>query len=421
MKFRMLTVVTALLFMILSLGSCGDDDDQDDPGEIDLTSFVVNNIGVTDLSDNGNASDIGIVFNSPKPSIDLFKIFVVPAVNYTNFSLAAAEALSESSFQTIANDETKFSIQLEEDLLDTDGNAISEGTAYRITILSETTDGSILSAFSDEFTLKPFEKGVFTIQASFEQTDGLDGIALDAGGNVYVSNFGVFVNGAGSGAEVYQINRFAQRSVFANGLNVPGGCVVGPNGNLYVNNGGNIHEIQPSGTKNVFATSSDGFAGLVFDENGNIYSGGFSHSLILKIDSDGNVTTLADDARLTGTVGIAYHQESATLYAGNFNSGDIYAITMSGEVSLLATIGGIGYLTEMNGFLYATEFSANKIAKISLDGEVERIAGTGAESQTDGELLDATFFQPNGIVGDAANNVLYVSDWGAPRITKIQL
>lgn len=95
---------------------------------------------------------------------------------------------------------------------------------------------------------------------------------------------------------------------------------------------------------------------------------------------------------------------------------------MSGEVSLLATVvGGIGYLTEMNGFLYAAGFHGNKISKINLDGDVEQIAGTGVGSQTDGDLLEATFIKPNGIVGDAENNVLYVSEWGSPRVTKIQL
>ncbi len=422
MKIRSLAVILTLLFITFSTSSCSDDEGDDGgPPEVDLTSFVVGSIAVTDLANEGNASDIGIVFSSPKPSISRFKIFVVPATNYTDFSLGDAEALEEASFQEVENDALKFSLQLKPTLLDTEGESIKEQEAYRITILSETTDGGILSAFSDEFMLMPFAKGVFTIKASFDQNDGLDGIAIDASGNVFVSNFGVFVNGAGSGEEVYQINRFAQRSVYANGLNVPGGCVVGANGNLYVNNGGNIHEVLPSGAKNIFATSSVGFAGLVFDENGNMYSGGFSHSLIQKIDPDGNVSTLADDNRLIGTVGIAYHEGSATLFAGNFNTGDIYAITMDGEVNLLATMGGIGYITEMNGFLYATEFSAHKIARISLDGQVERIAGTGAESQTDGELENATFFNPNGIVGDGENNVLYVSDWGAPRITKIQL
>lgn len=93
----------------------------------------------------------------------------------------------------------------------------------------------------------------------------------------------------------------------------------------------------------------------------------------------------------------------------------------SSDVSLLATTGNIGYMTEMNGFLYASEFNKNTIARISLDGEVEHVAGTGAQSQTDGNLLEATFFNPNGIVGDAENNILYISDWGSPRLSKIQL
>lgn len=421
MKQIYLALIPIFIFSILQT-SCGDDNGPDPGSESpDLEDLIVRSISVVDLSNNGNSSDVGIVYRSPDASITNFRIFIVKAETSGNFSQSIAEGLDESRYHEVVNSEESYSVQLPEDRLDSDGDNIAEGVLYQIVILSVSPLGSILSDLSDQFELIPFSTGVFTIKTTFNSTDGYDGIALDSDGNIYVSNFGVFVDGAGSGSQLFKIDRFAQRSHYASGLKVPGGCVAGPSGVVYVSNDGKIDKVLSNGAKTVHASSEAGFAGLAIDEQGNIYSGGYSHNLVLKVDPNGTVSTIAEDERLIGTVGMAYHAESATLYAGNFNNGSIYAITMSGEVTRLTQIGGIGYITEMNGFLYATEFSANRIARISLDGQVERIAGSGVQSQTDGSLLEATFNQPNGIIGDAENNALYVSDWGSPRITKIQL
>lgn len=267
---------------------------------------------------------------------------------------------------------------------------------------------------------------VTTIQVNFNGDEVVDGIGIDSQKNIYVSNFGF--------AEVLKITTSGTKSRFGiiltgpaevQGGAGPSGLVIDVSDNIYVARGTLIYKITQDGNTTLYAQSSDtfGFSGLTIDENGNIYGGGFRDTRIRKISPDGNVETIATNAGLAGTVGIAYHKATDTLYAANANNGKIFMVTLDGSVSEIADLpGGIGFITEMNDALYATIFSGDQIAKVGLDGNVEIIAGRGVRSQTDGTLLEATFNRPNGIIGDAENNILYISEIGGlPRIRKIQL
>ncbi len=423
--FLKLLTVFSLLWVSVS---CSSNDDNDTSVEIDLQRFVVQTITVTDVSNDGDGRDIEISFNAPvdASNVNSFRIYISKTTSTNGFNETIAESLDNSRFLELPNDKPKYTIKLSESIKDTDGDNVTEGVDYQIAILSKysssNTEGNILSDFSSTITLTPFTKGVFTIPATFSPGTGLDGITIDAQKNVYVSNFGEFINGSGSGSEVFRITAQGEKVDYGTGLNVPGGLVTDKNDNVYVNNGNNIHKLTAEGVKSLYAQSSVGFAGLVMDENGVIYSGGYGHSLIQKISVDGVVETLVDDNRLRGTVGVAYHQESKSIYAANFDSGKVYKVTMNGAITEFVNLGStIGYITEMNNSLYATLFNQHQIAKITLNGDVEIIAGKGDASQEDGALLEATFNKPNGIIGDSENNALYVSDWGSPRVSKIQL
>ncbi|WP_025742152.1 NHL repeat-containing protein [Aquimarina pacifica] len=391
--------------------------------------LAVQEIVVIDTSNYGNSQDIKIQFDAPSYQSNLkrFRVYVSKTTSLDMFDEQFALSLGDDKFLEIEHNKATYAIRFPETLLDTDGDVIVEDVAYQISILSIYMNSKhrrkvVLSDFTDVFQLTTPPAGVFTLPVTYPPNSGLDGITIDSEKNIYVSNFGVFVDGAGSGSEVFKIDVNRDVDNYATELDVPGGLVTDENDVVYVNNGGNIHKLINETTKLLYANFDLGFAGLVMDENRNIYSGGYQHSLILKITPDMDVIELTSDARLAGTVGIAYHKESASLFAANFNTGEIYKITMDGSVSELVNLGdSIGYITEMNGELYATSFFKNKILKITLEGAVETIAGTGDKSQKDGPLLEASFDWPNGIIGDAENKVLYVSDWGSPRVSKIQL
>jgi DNA-binding beta-propeller fold protein YncE len=71
-----------------------------------------------------------------------------------------------------------------------------------------------------------------------------------------------------------------------------------------------------------------------------------------------------------------------------------------------------------NGNIFVSDFANQKIRKITSDGMVSTIAGTGAAGSNDGPGHTATFNQPMGIAVDG-NGIIYVADASNYVIRKI--
>jgi len=112
----------------------------------------------------------------------------------------------------------------------------------------------------------------------------------------------------------------------------------------------------------------------------------------------------------------------------------IRKITRDGTVTTLAGSGAIGsadgigtaasfnqptgIAVDVAGNVYVADVSNNKIRKISPTGVVTTLAGSGALGSTDGTGTDATFNNPSGLAVDGAGNI-YVADLGNNKIRKI--
>ncbi|MBV6643819.1 MAG: hypothetical protein KI790_00130 [Cyclobacteriaceae bacterium] len=389
---------------------------------ITYQSLTVEAPSVSDIADLGTPADITVSFNAPINSsyISSFRLFILKQAN--NIDVTTALSTPATQYLEVTNSQSSYNSKLPGELLDTDGDDIVAGSSYKLAILSMyqvgDTEGAALSPFSGPFVKQAFDPyRVTTILSSFGSNDGLDAIKIGIDGNFYVSNFGR----GSAGRQLFQITPEGIKTDFATVTNTPLGLVTAPNGDIFITNENRIDRMETNGTVTPFVEEEINFGGLVMDENQNIYCGNYRHQYILRINVEGLVDTIASHDDLVGTVGIAYHEPSASLFTGNFDSGKIHQVSLDGTVTEIADLTGIGYLTEMNGYLYATLFTEHKIAKVSLTGEDEIIAGTGKNSQKDGPLLLASFDKPNGIIGDAATNTLYMTEWGKPRVTKITL
>ncbi len=166
----------------------------------------------------------------------------------------------------------------------------------------------------------------------------------------------------------------------------------------------NIYKYSTTGTLSSFAGSastqgySDGTGqgaqfkslnGLTIDANDNLYV--CDQNRIRKITPAGVVTT----------------------YAGSISSGSTDGALLAASFYNLQ-----GIVTDGNNNFYVADRLNHKIRKISANGQVTTIAGSGVSGYADGPALTAKFNYPQGVNVDAAGNV-YVSDTSNHSIRKI--
>ena len=262
--------------------------------------------------------------------------------------------------------------------------------------------------------------------------ESIDALTIDQEGNIYASQFGEFSGGGGTGTTVFITDRDGNTSEFLTDLSGPLGNAIDPAGNFYVINNndgstGEILKIAVDGTRTQLAVL-DGFpSGLTLDEDNNLYVSNFGTPTIHKITPTGEVSLYATDDRLLGAVGIDFNS-TGDLIAGSFSTADVLKVSSTGDVELLATIPdiadngqGIGYLIIANDIIFATGIGVHKIFSITMNGTVSEFAGSGEFGEEDGNLLEATFDNPNGITFDEYTQTLFISEFDSPNIRKIEL
>jgi streptogramin lyase len=293
------------------------------------------------------------------------------------------------------------------------------------------------------------------------------GITVDAAGNVYIADEGnSVIRKMAPSALVTTFAGMAGIQGAANGVDTaasfykPFGVATDASGNVYVADAGNnqIRIITPAGLVSTFAGTGAAGAvngkdtatfnsplGVAVDGSGNVYVADYGNNLIRKITPAGVVSTLAG----TGATGADNGAGNIATFnlpegvavdaAGNVYVADngndlIRKITPEGVVSALAGSGqagsanGTGTAASFNspfgvavdgaGNVYVADSGNNLIRKISPAGAVTTFAGSGAKGANNATGLAATFNTPSGLAVDAAGNV-YVADENNNLIRKI--
>ena len=236
-------------------------------------------------------------------------------------------------------------------------------------------------------------------------------------------------------------------------------------GNIYLADTGNhtIRKIAPGGMVSTIAgkggvsgnfDGNGGHArfsypgGIALDPSGTVFVADTGNHTIRKISPSGEVTTLAGEAGISGHsdgLGIAAHFFSPTAITRAPN-GDLFVadtanhlirrITPDGLVSSFAGNAGTAgssdggpdvarfyspkaLTIDNEGTLYLADSDNCLIRKISPEGNVTTLAGQVRFSDNiDGIGTAASFYDPQGIVVDAAHNV-YVADPSSGTIRRI--
>jgi len=112
---------------------------------------------VDDVNDYGDGRDLRVSFNkvSDESNISSYRIFVVRASNYSNFTLTKANSLSSSYYTQVNKTGYNITQVLSSGARDTDGNTIQNGVSYRVFVMAvaKNSGNNVLSSASNAITL----------------------------------------------------------------------------------------------------------------------------------------------------------------------------------------------------------------------------------------------------------------------------
>jgi sugar lactone lactonase YvrE len=259
---------------------------------------------------------------------------------------------------------------------------------------------------------------------------GPNDVTLDASGNMYISDGGLYCSGPG-GYTVRKVDPHGIITTVAGTgkagysgdggpatkarLNVPIAVAVDRDGNFYLTDGDNyrIRKVDKEGIITTFAgTGHAGYSGdggpateadltvadIALDGKGNIYFSDLENQRIRKIDREGIIHTVAGSGK-RGYSGDGGPATEAALK-------DPWGIAVDGE-----------------GNLFFGDHHNSVIRKVDSDGMITTVAGTGKTgfNREKGPATEVMLHEPIGLFFDDDSDILYISDTFNARIRALRL
>jgi sugar lactone lactonase YvrE len=252
-------------------------------------------------------------------------------------------------------------------------------------------------------------------------------------------------------------------------LNNPAGVAVDRTGALYIveRSGHRIRKVTTDGRISTIAgTGTAGFGGdgdlatqarlntprgIAVDSSGIVYIVDSGNHRIRKVTTDGKISTIAG----TGVKGPAGDGGPATkaqlnsprwvtvdgaddLYISDTGNYRVRKVTADGKISTIAGTGTagsggdggpatkaqlnvpFGVVVDSTGTLYITDYRDHLVRKVTADGTISTIAGTGTKGRggDDGPATAANLHFPYGLAVDCVDT-LYIAGFGSHRVRKI--
>jgi len=235
---------------------------------------------------------------------------------------------------------------------------------------------------------------------------GTGGVELGPDGVLYVANFG---------GEVWRIEPDGERAVLATGFNQAADCTLDGEGNLLqVDHGASrVVRIAPDGsTTDLGLEGLNSPVGIDRGSDGSLYVTNFRDDSILHVMPDGSSRRLAGGGLLNGPNGVAFAGEHG-LFVVNYKDGTLLQLDLeSGAERFVCELpgGGNGHVCWTGAELYVTDRAGHSVYRVTPEGAVTRVAGTGTRGTVDGDVKSGRLSLPNGIAVSAGGRELYVND-----------
>ncbi|MGD0798642.1 MAG: Ig-like domain repeat protein, partial [Acidobacteriaceae bacterium] len=301
--------------------------------------------------------------------------------------------------------------------------------------------------------------------------------AVDSSGNLYIADeanqrvrkvtpAGVISTVAGNGTGGYSGDGGQATSAE---LDFPLGVAVDAGGNLYISDNGNnrIRMVTPAGVIFTYAgNGTGGFhgdggqatsaeinapRGIAVDIAGNLYIADIGNQRVRKVTQEGLISTVAGNgtAGYSGDGGAATSAElynpiavavdaGMNLYISDNATQHIRKVTAAGLISTVAGNGTygfsgdggpatsaelqnpIGVAVDSSGNLYIADASNERIRRVTPEGAISTVAGTGTPgySGDGGAATGAELFDPFGVTVDSSGN-LFIAEFSNQRIRKV--
>ena len=224
------------------------------------------------------------------------------------------------------------------------------------------------------------------------------GVAVDAGGNVYVSDLAL--------QEVVKIAPNGTQTPVGSGLEVPEAVAVDGAGNVYIadSQASRVFKVTPAGMQTQIGSGFSFPAGIAVDGAGNVFVSDPFVVAVFKISPNGGQTTVGGGYNTPGGVAV---DSAGDVYVADAYNAAVYKITPAGKQS---TVGGSHFVAptavavDAAGDVYIADGGANAIYEV-----------TPAGSQS---TLASGFNVLDGIAADASGD-LFVADADSSKVLKI--
>ncbi len=299
--------------------------------------------------------------------------------------------------------------------------------------------------------------------ATAAQLAGPTGVAVDSGGNLFISVAARIRRVATDGT----ISTFAGTGIAGFGgdggppasalLNSPAGLAFDSSGALYIadTNNNRIRKIPRGGAiitiagTGVAAPSGDGGPainasvnnpfGVATDTLGNLYIADSNNDRLRRVDANGIITTVAGTSfGYGGDGGPGSAANFASVWGVAAGGGNLYIadhfnkrVRQVSPAGIVTTIAGGGlfksspdgtaarsaYLEpnritlDRTGNLYYTDRTDARVRKIGLDGTISTVIGNGVQGVA-GNVALAPIFSPEGVAVDPSGTLYFANAWG---------